>query len=146
MSHVATVEVHITDLDALQAACEPLGLEFVEGATTFRWYGYSVGDYPLPAGFTEADMGKCDHVIRLPDNSTAYEVGVVRRRDGKPGYLLMYDFWQGGFGLEAVIGAKACRLKQHYAAQVAMQQVRKQGYRVTQSRTETGAIRLTCTR
>lgn len=146
MSHVATVDVHVTDLDALKAACEQLGLIFVEGATTFTWFGYSVGDYAIPKGFTEADMGTCDHAIRLPNNPTAYEVGVVRRRDGKPGYLLMYDFWQGGFGLEEVIGPKASCLKQHYAAQVAIRQVRKQGYRVTQSLTETGAIRLTCTR
>ena len=42
MSHVATVEVQITDLDALKAACEKLGLEFVEEKTEFRWYGVSL--------------------------------------------------------------------------------------------------------
>ncbi len=146
MSHVATVDVHITDLEALRAACEQLGLEFLEGKQTFHWFGEHIGDYPLPEGFTEGDMGRCDHALRLKDNPSAYEVGLVRRRDGKPGYLLMYDFWQGGFGLEDAIGQNAGRLKQHYAAQVATDQVRKLGYRVTQSFTETGAIRLTCSR
>jgi hypothetical protein len=146
MSHVATVDVHITDLEALRAACEQLGLEFVEGKRTFQWFGEHIGDYPLPEGFAESDMGRCDHVLRLKNNPSAYEVGVVSRRDGKPGYVLMYDFWQGGFGLEEVLGQNAGRLKQHYAAQVATRQVRKQGYRVTQTLTETGAIRLTCSR
>lgn len=146
MSHVATVDVHITDLDALKAACQQIGLEFREGQQTFRWYGRHVGDYPLPEGFTQQDMGRCEHALRLPGNTQAYEVGIVPRRDGKPGYLLMYDFWRGGFGLEAAIGKEAKTLKQHYAAQVAMKQVRKQGFRVTQTLTETGAIRLTCSR
>ena len=146
MSHVATVELHVTDLESLKGACQQLGLEFVEGQQTFKWYGTHVGDYPLPQGFTQEDMGRCQHAIRLPDNSRAYEVGVVPRRDGKPGYLLMYDFWQGGHGLEAAIGQGAKTLKQHYAAQVAVRQVSKQGFRVAQTVTETGAIRLTCTR
>ena len=146
MSHVATVDVHITDLAALKVACEALGVEFVEGKQTFRWYGRSVGDAPLPEGFAAQDMGKCEHCLRLPGNTNAYEVGLVRRRDGKPGYQLMYDEWQGGFGLEAVIGQKAGRLKQQYAAQVAVRQMRKKGYRVTQITSENGAIRLTCAR
>ena len=146
MSHVATVEVQITDLDALKAACEGLGLAFVEGKTEFRWYGVSVGDAPLPEGFTREDMGKCDHCLSLRDNLDAYEVGVVRRRDGKPGFLLMYDEWRGGYGLEAIIGQKAARLKQGYATQVTVRQMRKKGYRVTQATLESGAIRLTCTR
>src|SRR5690349_5684210 len=133
MSHVATVEVHIQDLVALKAAAAALGLEFVEGQTTFKWYGQHVGDYPLPKGFRVRDMGRCEHTIRLPNDPNAYEVGVVRRRDGNPGYLLMYDFWQGGFGLEAAIGHQATKLKQRYAAEVAAKQARKQGFRVSQT-------------
>ena len=146
MSHVATIAVHITDLMALQFACEVLGLEFVEGQTTFRWYGTHIGDYPLPEGFTKEDMGRCDHAIRLPNRPNAYEVGVVRRRDGKPGFTLMVDFWMGGFGLEERIGTEARLLKQQYAAQIALRQVRKQGFRVTQTLTQSGAIHLQCSR
>ena len=146
MSHVATVEVHIKDLEALKAACKVLGLEFVEGQQTFKWYGRHVGDYPLPEGFTQSDMGQCEHAIRLPNNNRAYEVGVVKRRDGKPGYTLMYDFWAGGYGLEEAIGKQAGRLRQQYSAQVATKQARKQGYRVTQSVQQDGTLRLVCTR
>jgi hypothetical protein len=146
VSHVATVDVHITDLAALKAACTALGLVFHEGQTTHRWYGRSVGDAPLPDGLTIADLGKCEHAIGLLDNTHAYEVGVVRRRDGKPGYQLMYDSWRGGFGLEDVIGSQAGKLRQHYAAEVAARQARKQGYRVTQGVRADGTLRLVCTR
>lgn len=146
MSHIATVDLHITDLAALRAACETLGLEFTEGRTNFRWYGRVVGDYPLPEAFTVADMGQCDHVIGIKDNALAYEIGVVRRRDGKPGYLLMYDNWRRGMGLEDVIGPGAGKLKQQYAAQVAATKARTQGYRVSQSLQTDGSLRLVCTR
>lgn len=146
MSHVATVDVHITDLAALKAACEALGLEFREGKNRFRWYGTVVGDYPLPEGFTASEMGQCEHAIGISANDRAYEVGVVRRRDGKPGYTLMYDNWHGGFGLEEKIGRAAGKLKQQYAAQVAAIQARKQGYRVSQSLQTDGSLRLVCTR
>jgi hypothetical protein len=146
MSHIATVDVHVTDLAALKAACAELGIEFREGQQTFRWYGAYLGGYPLPEGFTAADMGKCEHAIGIPGNTHAYEVGVVRRRDGKPGYHLMYDFWRGGFGLEEQIGTQAGKLRQQYAAQVAANQARKQGYRVTQSLHADGSLRLVCTR
>lgn len=144
MSHVATVDLHITDLAALKAACETLGLEFREGKTRFRWYGRVVGDYPLPEGFTVSDMGLCEHAIGVKDNALGYEVGVVRRRDGKPGYLLMYDNWRGGFGLEDIIGANAGKLKQQYTIQVLLQAARRQGYRVSQSQLQDGSLRLVC--
>ncbi len=146
MSHVATVDVHITDLAALKTACGTLGLEFQSDQTTYRWYGHYLGGYPLPEGFTPEELGRCDHAIRLSNSPHAYEVGVVRRRDGQPGYTLMYDAWHGGFGLEEVIGAQACKLRQQYAAIVALKQARKQGFRVTQIINEEGFIQLTCTR
>jgi len=146
MSHIATVDLHITDLAALKAACEALGLEFREGKTNFRWYGTVVGDYPLPTGFTAAEMGQCDHAIGMKDNTHAYELGVVSRRDGKPGFAILYDFWRGGFGLEDAVGKAAGKLKQQYAAQVAAAQARRQGYRVSQSLQTDGSLRLVCTR
>ncbi len=45
MSHVATIEIQIKDLAALKQAAKDLGLEFRENQKTYRWYGYSVGDY-----------------------------------------------------------------------------------------------------
>lgn len=146
MSHIAVVELHVRDLAALAAACTALGLEFVEGQQQYHWFGRKMGDTAIPDGFTEADLGKCEHAIRIPGLPKAYEIGVVRRRDGKPGYLLQWDNWCRGFGMADVVGMDCGKLKQQYAAQVAAKQARSQGFRVTQVIGTDGNIRLTCTR
>lgn len=143
MSHVATIELEIKDLDSLAKAAKDLGLEFVEGQTTYKWFGRSVGYYPLPAGFTGQDLGQCSHALRIPGNSQAYEIGVVKRRDGKPGYTLMWDFWHGGFGLEKQVGKNADRLKQAYAVQLSGKVMRKQGYLVSSKVSQDGRVILT---
>lgn len=139
MSHVATIDLEIKDLDALALACEPLGLELVRGQKAYNWYGRSVGDSPLPVGFTAQDLGKCDHVIRIKgttlngriDNRMPYEIGLATRRDGKAGYTLMWDTWQGGHGLvHRVGGEKAEALKQGYATEVAVRIAKREGFRV----------------
>lgn len=100
MSHIVTSEAQIFDLNALETACGRLGLEFVRNQKTFRWWGKHVGDYPIPEGFTENDMGTCDHAIRISGDDRAYEIGVVRRRDGENGYCLMFDFYGRGKGMQ----------------------------------------------
>lgn len=128
MSHVTNVGVEIKDLECLKRACEKLGLEFVEGQKTYRWYGRHVGDYPLPAGFSKEDLGHCEHAIRVPGKPGAYEVGVMKRRDGKEGYTLQYDFWGGGYGLQDAIGINANRLLSRYSAEVGMQVAMAEGW------------------
>ena len=140
-SHVAKISIEIKDLLALKQAAKDLGLEFVE-QKTYRWFGRHVGDFPLPAGFKTSDLGKCDYVLRIPNNDTAYEIGVVKRKDGKPGYELLWDFWSGGYGLQAVVGDNGTKLVQSYAAAVTTNLYKKQGFRVTKSVTKDGAIRL----
>lgn len=130
MSHVTDVAVEITDLDCLKRACAKLGLEFRQGKQTYKWYGRHVGDYGIPKGFTEADLGKCQHAIGIPGNSQAYEIGVVERRDGKPGYTLHFDFWSGGYGIEAVVGKDCNKLVNHYASEVAQMEAMMLGYTV----------------
>ena len=71
MSHITTIELDIKDLDALKVAAEKLGLEFRRGQETYKWFGRSVGDSPLPAGFRKQDLGKCEHALRIPNNSRA---------------------------------------------------------------------------
>lgn len=156
MSHVATVELHITSLDDLKAACERLGLEFVAGQTEYNWYGTSVGDYPLPEGFAVEDLGKCEHAIRVRAadaekcreqyNHMPYEIGVVKRRDGKPGYSLLWDFYCGGFGLQDFVGEGCNKLKQAYAIAAATRAARQQGFRVTETQGQDGKVRLQCVR
>jgi len=139
VSHVAKIEMEIRDLDTLKCACEQLGFQFMTDQRFYRWYGESVGDYPVPEGFTAADMGKCDHAIRVPGAS--YEVGVVQR-NGK--YLLLWDFYRQG-GLERVLGKGACRLKQAYSVERVRREAKLKGYHVQERKTEQG-IRLVLTK
>jgi hypothetical protein len=145
MSHIAEIDLHIKDMSALRAACKDLGLVLNEGQKTYKWYGQSYGK--VPDGFTKDDLGKCDHAISIenPLDKKAYEVGVVRRRDGKPGFTLMWDFWNGGYGLEAKIGKDAQKLKQRYATHVAIRAARKQGLHV-QETMKNGKVQLICSR
>jgi hypothetical protein len=142
MSHVSLIALKVRDLEALDAACQRLGLELVRGQKTYRWYGQSVGDYPLPEGMTAADLGKCDHAIRVKDRPTAYEIGLVKR-PGQDHYALLWDFYAGGFGLEAKVGAGCAKLKQAYAVQLARKEARRRGFSLTEAVQADGGIRLT---
>jgi len=76
MSHVEDIDIEITDLKALAAAVAELGAIYTPNQKSNAWFGRSVGDYPLPAGFTAEMLGKCEHAISLP--CCRYEIGVVR--------------------------------------------------------------------
>lgn len=143
MSHVVKLDVEIKDLVALKAAAKLIGMEFMEGQKTYRWWGHSVGDYPLPEGFTAKDLGKCDHALSIPNNNTAYEVGVVQRRDGKPGYHLLWDFYGGGKGLVEKVGKDGNKLKQSYAEIVAANALKKKGFKVQRKVNDQGKVVLT---
>ncbi len=143
MSHVVDIKAEINDLDALAAAAEQCGMELERNGKTFKWYGTHVGDYPLPAGFSKADMGKCEHRIRIRGASEdAYEIGVVRRRgEGATGYTLLFDFWQGGFGLRERAGENCGLLLQEYAAAVVERNLSSR-HRIVRERLENGKLRL----
>lgn len=144
MSHVATVEIEIKDLDALRVACKRIGLEFREGQKKYKWYGHHVGDYPLPAGFTQAELGRCDHALAVPNaDKNTYEVGVVKRKDG-PGFVLLWDFFAGGMGLEEVVGPECSKLRQAYAVEVAKKKAIQGGFMVTEKQLAGGKIQLVC--
>jgi hypothetical protein len=141
MSHVTAINLFITDLDSLAKACERLGLELVKGQKTFKWYGRFVGDSPGIPGMKASDYGKCEHAIRVKGNKVAYEIGLIKRRDGKAGYELIWDNWAGGHGLCAKVmyentlgktrtAPNADKLKDWYAAEVSAKTMRRQGFRV----------------
>lgn len=142
MSHVATVELEVRDLDALEEAGRRLGLQLVRGQQTYKWWGRSVGDYPIPDGFSAEDLGKCEHALH--SDSAAYEVGVVRRRDGRPGWQLLWDFIDGR--LVNIVGHECRNLKREYAAIVAAKQAQRQGFRVQEQRLPNGGIKLLMSR
>lgn len=139
MSHVATIELEIKDLDALRKAGEALGLVWSE-KKTYRWYGRSVGDTPLPPGMTEADLGKCDFCLSIPGNAEAYELGVVRKADGT--YTLAWDYWNKGFGLQDCIGKGGAKIRQEYAVEVARKQLARAGRQVQVVRQTDGSIKI----
>lgn len=104
MSHITSVTLKVRDLDALKAACAPLGLEFREGQKTFKWYSQS---------------GKCDHAIGVAGAPKGtYEIGVKRQSESEDGegYKLDYDKFDGN--IEPLAGQNLSKLKQEYAAQV----------------------------
>lgn len=152
MSHVAKVELKIKDLAALAACAGSLGLEFIKDKTTYKWWGRSVGDYPLPEGFKASDLGKCDHVLRVKGSGPdAWEIGVVKAKSGD-GYVLLFDFYGSrGAPLINALGFKGSahnpdagsvgwKLKQEYGAAVATRQYQKQGYRVTRKVDAAGRV------
>lgn len=145
MSHISKVELYINDLSALGKACKRLGVELAMGQKNYKWYGRSYGQSVLPAGFTAADMGRCDHAIKVPGNSQAYEIGVCQRKDGQPGYTLLTDFFNGGYGMEAKVGEGGDKLKQAYAAEVAEDYFDRLGYKVTEERQADGSVLMRAT-
>jgi len=133
MSHVTAVETIFEDLDAAEQACKPLGLELARGQKTYKWFGSWVNDYhgddaAYKHGIDPKDYGKCEHAIRVKGNPDAYEVGLVKNPNG-PGYVLIYDFWAGGQGLQAAIGKDAGLLRREYALAVGMRDAARKGFR-----------------
>ncbi|MDR1282411.1 MAG: hypothetical protein LBK99_16555 [Opitutaceae bacterium] len=155
MSHVVEIETEVRDLNAVKAACKRLGLEFVEGKTNYVWYGRHMGDYPLPKGVSQEDLGKCSHVVRVP--GVRYELGLVRN-PATNGYKLAFDFYgQGnlhdGRKLQKAIcnqnkdgtyDKKCGKFLQAYGAEFAKMQMRARGYMVQEKKVG-DTIRLTVT-
>lgn len=124
MSHVVKVELLVKDLDALAVAANKCGCELVRNQKTYKWYGRFMGDYQMPEGMTENDLGKCDHAIRVKGAAShTYEVGVIKNKNSE-GYSLFYDFFQGGYGLEEKVGKQMGLLKQEYTVQAILNKVK----------------------
>ena len=134
-------------LEAIRLACAQLGLTWKENKKSFGWWGTSVGNYPLPPGFTKDDMGKCDHAIGVP--GTTWEIGVValtgKKRPldkitGQPiegCYTLLWDFFGSkGRPITDAIGDKGGKFAQEYAAQQSVLLAQKKGHAGQILRTE----------
>ena len=134
MSHVVAVNIQVKDLDCLEKACKTLGLQLNRGQKTHKWYGRWVGDYhqddaAYKNGVDPKTFGQCEHAISIPGNKAAYEIGVIPVKD-KPGtYNLLWDFWNGGNGLQELVGRDTGLLKQQYAKEVAKKQLQALTYK-----------------
>lgn len=157
MSHIASVQVEIKDLECLAKAAARCGLEFKNGQKTFKWYGVWVIDYSQDdaayklLGIDPKDYGKCEHALSVVGNDKAYEIGVIKHPKG--GYALLWDFYAGGHGLMAKVSAdtdkqrkSVGKLQQAYAAEVAKKAAKKQGFSVSEKVQQDGSIKLVCTR
>jgi hypothetical protein len=127
MSHITKINLIVKDLDAMDRATKRLGLELIRGQKTFISY----------------TSGQCDHVLRVAGSPGAYEIGLIKRADGK-GYDLGWDahmsihypptkalYDKVGYSQkETVQGANANKLLDWYAAEVARKQMSKQGFQV----------------
>lgn len=134
MSHVSCIDVVIKDLDSLQSTAKELGLEFIENQKTYMWFGKWVKDYhsadaAYKHGIDPNNYGKCEHVLKIKGDNTAYEIGVVKKADGT--YSLIWDFWgPQGDKLRKIIGNKGEKLLQGYSKEVAVKQLAKKGFKV----------------
>lgn len=164
MSHVATVDLEIRDLDALAEAATRLGMELARGQQTYRcWYTatppadrdeylritHQTVESLVPEGFRGDEIGRCEHALRVRGNGTAYELGVARRRDGRPGYVLLFEEYGANSAGKALLDAvgPGCRhLKREYAYAVARKTAVAQGFTVNEQRQPDGSIRLRLTR
>jgi len=150
MSHVARISTIINDLDCLEKACLECGLVLNRGQSTYKWYGsyqrdYHEEDAAYLHGIKTEDYGKCaDHAISVPGNTGAYEVGVVKNPDGE-GWVLIWDFYAGGHGLQKMLGGSkdANKLLNSYSKEVILAKADELGFVYDWEKDENGEIEIT---
>jgi hypothetical protein len=150
MSHVELSKCDIDpgdgikfDLPAAVARLYPGAV--LEKASTYKWFGRHVGDYPMPEGLTKDDLGKCEYKIRFPAAATnrGYEVGIIKH-PLKPGvYTFIYDFWDAKLK-QTVGGDNAQRLTQLYAIERAKRLAKKNGEVFKEVQEADGTLKLYC--
>lgn len=117
ISHVVTSPVIISDLNCLQQAVErDPKLIWKEGQKKYAWVGRYYRDYheedaAYHHGINPKDYGKCEHAIKV--KGCKFEIGVVKRKDGK-GYSLVWDFIGDGQKINDAIGKGAEKLISDY--------------------------------
>jgi hypothetical protein len=129
MSHVATVATEIRDLDCLSHAAQVCGLELVRGQRTFKHY-------------QDSQPNECEHVLRIPDDETAYEIGLVKDENGN--YRLLMDDYGNGLRIVRRLGKNHSKLKQAYVKHKVIKTLQKQGFQLTKEvNLESGTVSLT---
>lgn len=124
MSHNEIIDLEVTDLKTLANTCKRMGGELKLNQKTYEWFGRNMGDYPLPEGINENDLGKCEHAIKFPGIN--YEVGIIKSRQTKGAYELLWDFWDRD--LKAKMGgSKAITFVQHYTMEKTKQAAMSKG-------------------
>lgn len=144
MSLVTTIKLKVLNLDTLHQAMQRFGLERRE-QQSYQWYGHWDGKASsLPEGVAATELGQCDFAYGIPGKPDAYEIGVRAKADGS--YQLLWDFWEGGFGLEDAIGEEGCQLISEYEALTYKELMTGQGYEVYEEILNDGTRKLSATR
>lgn len=120
MSHFATIQTQIKDIEALKAACNELGVSVIQNAEA---RGYS------------KNRQHGDYVIRLKG---PYDIAVNLQKDGT--YGLITDWWDGH--VEKEVGKDFGKLLQLYGVYKATTEARKKGFMVQRQALKDGAIKL----
>lgn len=124
MSHNEIIDLEVTDLKTLANTAKRMGGELVLNQKTYKWFDRFMDDYPLPEGLTVSDLGKCEHAIKFP--GIKYEVGIIKSRQTKGAYELLWDFWDKK--LKAKMGgSKATTFIQHYTMEKTRQAAMSKG-------------------
>jgi hypothetical protein len=145
MSHVASVELVINDIDSLEVAANKLGCRFMSGKKEHRWYGEFLADSDIgrqtAEEFNAKTFGTCEHAIEVPGSD--YDIGVVKNPTGT-GYRLIYDQYgpHGRAIAEKLGGQSLTKLKSEYGAVRATRHLQRQGYRVIRRVLANGQIKL----
>jgi len=124
MSHNEIIDLEVTDLKTLANTAKRLGGELKFNQKTYEWFGRNMGDYPLPVGISEHDLGKCEHAIKFP--GIKYEVGVIKSKTQKGAYSLLWDFWDKKLK-EKMGGSRAISFIQHYTMEKTQQAAMSKG-------------------
>lgn len=162
MSHIATVDVQIRDIDALDRACQRLGLELRRNQTTYKWWGNTgpradLNVDQLTTAIRRFDMtferpdfldaedwrsGQCLHAIGLPGSEHGFEIGITRAPDGT--LRLLGDLTMLAPDFSNKVGGAACGLLcQRYSVEVAKRTQQLKGYLVLE-RVVDGQLQVVC--
>lgn len=142
MSHITASKGVVTELPMLQRAVARFGqLAWLEGKTTFTWFGRKVGetveDEAKFRGIEEKDYGKCIHAIMVQGNP--YEIGVTALADGS-GYALSWDYWlhpdHSYTDINAIIGKDGELLMRAYGEEVMRDHAEQMGMTVIEAEDE----------
>jgi len=147
MSHVASVDCFVTNLEELRAVADRLGFTLVEGAKNYAWYGRFMNDSRDFGKHDPATFGTCEHKLRMKDHIEGqdYEIGLVARLDGQPGWEMLYDNWGPGQRLHERAGVGLATMKDEIAAEAATRAAQRKGYRVRRTVNADGKLQLRIT-
>lgn len=117
MSHVASVQCSIKDLDALETALAKFDATLNRNKATFAFYGGA--------------KAPCVHSITLNDDKNGHEVGLRRKSAsaGEEDYELAYDV-SFASKVNQRMGKELVGLRDEYTAIVAEDALQRGGYRV----------------